>query len=179
MEEISLPPPSEAVAALLAILMPEAAVYHLPWLREQPENYSSAVRERLELGAITPAVSYIQGQQVRRRIIDEYLTAMEPVDLLVTPTGPTAATLLEGDLITGDEADPQVLAALIHFCGPFNLTGFPAVSIPCGFTANELPVGTQLVAKPWQEGSLLAAAHAYEQVTDWHRRLPAALWGTQ
>ena len=174
-EEITLPPPTEAVSALLAILMPEAAVYHLPWLREQPESYSSAVRERLELGAVTPAVSYIQGQQVRRRLIDEFLAAMEPVDLLVTPTGPTAATLLEGDLITGDEADPQVLAALIHYSGPFNLTGFPAVSVPCGFTANGLPVGMQLVAKPWQEGPLLAAAHAYEQVTDWHRRLPAVL----
>ena len=133
------------------------------------------MRERLELGAITPAVSYIQGQQVRRRIIDEFLAAMEPVDLLVTPTGPTAATLLEGDLITGDEADPQVLAALIHFSGPFNLTGFPAVSIPCGFTPGGLPVGMQLIGKPWQEGPLLAAAHAYEQATDWHRRLPAVL----
>ena len=174
-EEISLPPPPEAVAALLAILMPEATVYHLPWLREQSESYSSAVRERLELGAVTPAVSYIQAQQVRRRIIDEFLTAMEPVDLLITPTGPTAATLLEGDLITGDEADPQVLAALIHFCGPFNLTGFPAVSVPCGFTASGLPIGMQLIGKPWEEGPLLAAAHAYEQVTDWHRRVPTVL----
>jgi aspartyl-tRNA(Asn)/glutamyl-tRNA(Gln) amidotransferase subunit A len=174
-EEISLPPPSEAVAALLAILMPEATVYHLPWLREQPESYSAAVRERLELGAVTPAVSYIQGQQVRRRIIEEFLTAMEPVDLLVTPTGPTAATLLEGDLITGNEADPQVLAALIHFCGPFNLTGFPAVSIPCGFTPGGLPIGMQLISKPWQEGPILAAAHAYQQATDWHRRLPTML----
>src|SRR5918995_2406419 len=174
-EEITLPPPSEAVAALLAILMPEATVYHLPWLREQPESYSSAVRERLELGAVTPAVSYIQGLQVRRRFIDMFLAAMEPVDMLVTPTGPTAATLLEGDLITGDEADPEVLAALIHFCGPFNLTGFPAVSIPCGFTPSGLPVGMQLVAKPWQEGPILAAAHAYQQATDWHRRLPTML----
>ena len=166
---------AEAVAALLAILMPEATVYHLPWLREQPESYSSAVRERLELGAVTPAVSYIQGLQVRRRFIDKFLAAMEPVDLLVTPTGPTAATLLEGDLITGDDADPQVLAALIHFSGPFNLTGFPAVSIPCGFTPGGLPVGMQLIGKPWQEGAILAAAHAYQQATDWHRRLPAVL----
>jgi aspartyl-tRNA(Asn)/glutamyl-tRNA(Gln) amidotransferase subunit A len=174
-EEISLPPPAEAVTALLAILMPEATVYHLPWLREQPESYSAAVRERLELGAVTPAVSYIQGQQVRRRFIDMFLAAMEPVELLVTPTGPTAPTLLEGDLTTGDDADPQLLAALIHFTGPFNLTGFPAVSIPCGFTPGRLPVGMQLVGKPWEEGSVLAAAHAYQQATDWHRRLPAVL----
>jgi aspartyl-tRNA(Asn)/glutamyl-tRNA(Gln) amidotransferase subunit A len=175
-EKVTLPPPSDAVSALLAILMPEAAVYHLPWLREQPENYSSAVRERLELGIITPAVSYIQGQQMRRQIIDDFLIAMEPVDLLITPTGPTPATLLEGDLTTGSEADPDLLAAVMNFSGPFNLTGFPAVSIPCGFTPGGLPVGLQFVAKPWREGPLLAAAQAYEQATDWHRRLPAVLW---
>ncbi len=170
--EIYPPPPSEAVPALLAILMPEATAYHLPWLRERPQDYSPAVRERLELGAVTPAVSYIQAQQVRRRFSDEFLRAMEGVDVLVTPSGPTAATPLEGDLITGDEADPEVLAALIAFSGPFNLTGFPAISIPCGFTKTGLPVGMQLVAKPWQEAPLLAAAHAYEQATEWHRRLP-------
>jgi aspartyl-tRNA(Asn)/glutamyl-tRNA(Gln) amidotransferase subunit A len=173
--EVSLPPPSQAVPALLAIIMPEAAAYHLPWLRERPQDYSQAVRERLELGAVTPAVAYLQAQQARRQIVDAFLAAMERVDLLLTPTGPTAATPLEGDLVTGDEADPQVLAALINFTGPFDLTGFPAISIPCGFTDGGLPVGMQLVARPWQEGPLLAAAHAYEQSTDWHRRLPPAV----
>jgi aspartyl-tRNA(Asn)/glutamyl-tRNA(Gln) amidotransferase subunit A len=174
-EEVTLPPPSAAVPALLAILMPEATAYHLPWLRSQPENYSPAVRERLELGAVTPAVSYLQAQQARRQIIDGFLAGMAGVDLLVTPTGPTAATLLEGDLVTGDEADPEVLAALINFTGPFDLTGFPAISIPCGFAAGGLPVGVQLVTRPWEEASLLAAAHAYEQATDWHTRLPPAV----
>jgi aspartyl-tRNA(Asn)/glutamyl-tRNA(Gln) amidotransferase subunit A len=172
--EISLPSPGDAVPALLALLMPEATAYHLPWLRSYPEKYSPAVRERLELGAVTPAVSYIQAQQARRQITDGFLAAMreENIDLLVTPTGPTPATLLEGDLVTGDEADPDVLAALINFTGPFDLTGFPAISIPAGFTPGGLPVGMQLVAPPWQEAPLLAAAHAYEQATDWHTRLP-------
>jgi aspartyl-tRNA(Asn)/glutamyl-tRNA(Gln) amidotransferase subunit A len=65
----------------------------------------------------------------------------------------------------------------MNFSGPFNLTGFPAISISCGFAPDGLPVGLQLVAKPWQEVPLLAASHAYEQVTDWHRRLPAVLCG--
>jgi aspartyl-tRNA(Asn)/glutamyl-tRNA(Gln) amidotransferase subunit A len=175
--EISLPAPTDAVPALLAILMPEATAYHLPWLRSYPEKYSSAVRERLELGAVTPAVSYIQAQQARRQITEGFLAAMRKadVDLLVTPTGPTPATPLEGDLVTGDEADPDVLAALINFTGPFDLTGFPAISIPAGFTPGGLPIGLQLVARPWQEAPLLAAAHAYEQVTDWHTRLPRAV----
>jgi len=176
--EVSLPAPSEAVPALLAILMPEATAYHLPWLRAWPEKYSPAVRERLELGAVTPAVSYIQAQQARRQITDGFLAAMREadIDLLVTPTGPTPATSLEGDLVTGDEADPDVLAALINFTGPFDLTGFPAISIPAGFTSGGLPVGMQLVARPWQEAPLLAAAHAYEQATDWHTHLPPAVW---
>lgn len=174
-EEVTVPPPSQAVPALLALIMPEATAYHLPWLRAHPEHYSSAVRERLELGAVTPAVSYIQAQQARRQIVDAFVRGMESVDFLLTPTGPTAATPLEGDLVTGDEADPELLAALINFTGPFDLTGFPAISIPCGFTGGGLPVGMQLVARPWQEGPLLAAAHAYEQATNWHDRLPTAV----
>jgi aspartyl-tRNA(Asn)/glutamyl-tRNA(Gln) amidotransferase subunit A len=173
--EIAPPPPSEAVPALLAIITPEATVYHLPDLRKRPEDYSPAIRERLELGAITPAVSYIQAQRLRRRITDDFLTAMRDVDLMLTPSGPTAATPLEGDLVTSEEADPALLASLMNFSGPFDLTGFPAVSIPCGFTKTGLPVGMQLVGKPFAEASLLAAAHAYEQSTDWHRYLPTAI----
>jgi aspartyl-tRNA(Asn)/glutamyl-tRNA(Gln) amidotransferase subunit A len=174
-QEVSLPPPTEAVPALLALLMPEATAYHLPWLRTRPDDYSPAVRERLELGAVTPAVSYIQAQQTRRRIVDAFLAGMAGVDFLLTPTAPTAATPLEGDLVTSDQADPGVLAALINFTGPFDLTGFPAISLPCGFTTGGLPVGMQLVARPWQEGPLLAAARAYEQATTWHRWLPPAV----
>jgi aspartyl-tRNA(Asn)/glutamyl-tRNA(Gln) amidotransferase subunit A len=175
--EIDLPSPAKAIPALLAILTPEATVYHLPWLREKPDDYSQAVRERLELGAITPAVNYIQGQLLRRRLTDEFLAAMDEVDLLAMPTGPTAATPLEGDLVTSEDADPALLASLINFTGPFDLTGFPAVSIPCGFTAGGLPVGLQLVGRPFAEDSLLAAAHAYEQSTDWHQRVPTAIAG--
>ncbi len=174
-EEVTLPPPSDAVAALLGILMPEATVYHLPWLRERPEDYSPAVRERLELGAITPAVSYIEAQRVRRRITDDMLGVLDRVDLIAMPTSPTPATLLDQDLVTSDEADPELLAALINFTGPFDLTGLPAVSVPCGFTAGNLPVGMQLVGRPYDEANLLAVAHAYEQANRWHQRLPAML----
>jgi len=91
------------------------------------------------------------------------------------PTAPTAAIPLDEDLSTSDEADPDLLAATINFTGPFDLTGFPALSIPCGFTPNGLPIGMQLVAAPYEEARLLAIAHAYEQSTDWHTQLPAAM----
>jgi aspartyl-tRNA(Asn)/glutamyl-tRNA(Gln) amidotransferase subunit A len=172
--EIALPPPSEAVPALLGILSPEATAFHLPWLRTCPEAYSQAVREHLELGAITSAVTYIEAQRERRRITDAMAAAMQAVDVIAMPTAPTAATLQDDDLVSSDDADPALLAALINFTGPFDLTGFPAVSLPCGFMESGLPVGLQLVARPYDEGRLLAAAHAYEQAHDWSNRAPTA-----
>lgn len=173
--EIALPPPSEAVPALLGVITPEATAFHLAWLRERPHDYSQAVRERLELGAITPAISYIQAQRARRHITDEMLAGFQQVDVVVMPTAPSAATFLDGDLVTSDVADPALLAAMMNFTGPFDLTGFPAISLPCGFTDDGLPVGMQLVARPYAEARLLAAAHAYEQAHDWHRRLPTVV----
>jgi aspartyl-tRNA(Asn)/glutamyl-tRNA(Gln) amidotransferase subunit A len=174
-KEIALPDPSEAVAALMAILMPEAAAWHLRWLRERPDDYSSAVRERLELGAMTPAIRYLQGQQARRTLTEAFLAGMAEVDIVAMPTAPTPATLLESDLTVGEDADPDALAALVDFTAPFDLTGFPAISVPCGFTMSGLPVGLQLVARPWREDLLLAIAHGYERAAPWHRRLPPTI----
>jgi aspartyl-tRNA(Asn)/glutamyl-tRNA(Gln) amidotransferase subunit A len=129
----------------------------------------------LELGAMTPAVRYLQGQQARRTLTEAFLTGMAEVDVIATPTAPTPATLLSSDLTVGEEADPEALAALVDFTAPFDLTGFPAISVPCGFTASGLPVGLQLVTRPWREDLLLAVAHAYERAAPWHRRLPQAI----
>lgn len=173
--EVQLPPPSEAVPALIGLITPEATEFHLPWLRTRPEDYSSAVRERLELGLLTPATSYLHAQRVRRQIIDRALPVFANVDAIAMPTSPTAATPLGGDLSASDEADPEMLAAAINFTGPFDLTGFPALSIPCGFTPGGLPIGLQLVAAPYEEAKLFGIAHAYEQATNWVDRLPTAL----
>jgi Asp-tRNA(Asn)/Glu-tRNA(Gln) amidotransferase A subunit family amidase len=173
--ELRLPEPDDVRPALRTIIAAEATAYHLPWLRERPGDYSAAVRERLELGALTPATSYIQAQRMRGRVTAEFAAAMADVDVVAMPTGPTAATPLDGDLVTSDSADEALLAALINFTGPFNLTGFPAVSIPCGFTAGGLPIGLQLASAPYQEARLLSVAHQYELRTEWTRRIPTAI----
>jgi aspartyl-tRNA(Asn)/glutamyl-tRNA(Gln) amidotransferase subunit A len=173
--DVDLPPPAEAVPALIGLITPEATEFHLPWLRSRPEDYSPAVRERLELGLLIPATSYLHAQRVRRQLIDRALPVFSEVDVVVMPTSPTAATPLGSDLSASDEADPELLAAAINFTGPFDLLGFPALSIPCGFTLNDLPVGLQLVAAPYEEAKLYAIAHAYEQATRWGERLPTAL----
>jgi Asp-tRNA(Asn)/Glu-tRNA(Gln) amidotransferase A subunit family amidase len=116
-----------------------------------------------------------EAQQERRRFTEAFPRAMAGIDVFVTATEPTAATPLEGDLIVGAAADPEVLAALIACSGPFNLTGSPAMSVNRGFTGSGLPVGMQLVAKPWREADLFAVAHAYEAAAGWQRRLPTEM----
>ncbi|MCC6312529.1 MAG: amidase, partial [Thermomicrobiales bacterium] len=172
---VRLPSQQDVVDTLLAIITPEIAAAHLPHLRDRREDYSPPVRERLELGLLTPAVTYLHAQRLRRQIIDEMLAVLTEVDFLITATTPTAATLLDQDVTTGDEADPELLAALIYFTCPFNLTGFPAISIPCGFTERGLPVGLQIAARPFDESRLLRIAHAYERTTPWHDALPPLL----
>jgi aspartyl-tRNA(Asn)/glutamyl-tRNA(Gln) amidotransferase subunit A len=173
--EIELPSPSDVVAALLAIISAEAAEYHLPSLRERPHDYSPGVRERLELGLFTPAHSYIHAQRMRAHFVDRFREAMRDVDILLMPTSPVPPTPIDEDLASSEEADPELLAAMINFTGPFDLTGFPAISVPCGFTATGLPVGMQLVARPWDEQTLLSAANAYEQSTSWHLPVPSGI----
>ena len=87
---------------------------------------------------------------------------------LLLPTAPVAAPPI-GESPAARAARPS----LTRFTAAFNLTGLPALSVPCGFTPAGLPIGLQLVAGRWAEARLLRAGHAYEQVTDWHRRAPA------
>ncbi len=164
--EVSLPRIAEAPAAVSAIMLPEALAYHKRWLAERPQDYGEDVRARLEMGLLYPAVSYVQAQRFRSLIVEEWRRKVfDRVDLLAVPTTPVPAPSL-------DENDLQTTITLTRFTGLFNLTGLPAISIPCGFTNAGLPIGLQLVGRWFDEGTLLRVAHAYQQATDWHTRAP-------
>ncbi len=167
-DEVSLPHIAEAPAAVNAIMLPEALAYHRRWLSERPEDYGEDVRARLELGLIYPAVSYVQAQRLRSLITEEWRTEVfDRVDLLAVPTTPVPAPSL-------DENNLQTTLTLTRFTNPINLTGLPAISIPCGFSSGGLPIGLQLVGRWFDEATVLRAAQAYQQATDWHTRTPAA-----
>ncbi len=164
--EVSLPHIGEAPAAVSAIMFTEALAYHRRWLAERPQDYGDDIRGRLEMGLLYPAVSYIQAQRLRSLIVDEWRESVfDRVDLLAVPATPVPAPSLE-------EADLQVTVTLMRLTNPFNLLGVPAVSVPCGFTGGGLPIGLQLVGRWFEEGTVLGAAHAYQQATDWHKRAP-------
>lgn len=167
--EVEIPGWGEAAAGTYNIMSPEASSFHENWLRERPGDYSEAARKRLEVGMLQPAINYVRAQRYRTHFAAAMATVLEQVDLLVLPTMPFAAPRLDAP------APPPGLASG-HITGrtcPFNLTGMPALSIPCGFSAAGLPLALQIAGRPWQEALVLQAAHGYQSLTDWHLRRPA------
>ncbi|HNA89989.1 MAG TPA: amidase family protein, partial [Anaerolineales bacterium] len=100
--------------------------------------------------------------EVRRRC--ELL--FEDYDVLIIPTTPIAAPVLEG------ENAVERARQLTRLTAPFNLTGLPALSVPCGFTSEGLPIGMQIISRAWNESGVLRIGYAYQQATDWHKQKP-------
>lgn len=144
-------------------LLAEAGAYHSRWLRERPDGYGDDVRAALEAVSLVPATTYINAQRMRRLLIEETRAVLSEVDVLVSPTTErTAPTIVEGD--------PG--ARLVHLTAPYDVTGIPAISVPCGVDDGGLPIGLMIGGRHFDEGTLCRVAHAYEQATEWHRRRP-------
>ncbi len=166
-EPVSLPHIADIPAGVTCIMLPEALAVHQKWMQERPDDYSESVRYRLELGSTVNALSYVQAQRFREMAVRAWRDEVySRFDLVATP-----ATAVPAPRI--DESDLAVTMNLIRFTNPINLLGAPAISVPCGFTAAGLPFGLQLTGRWWDEATVLRAAHAYEQATDWRERRPA------
>jgi aspartyl-tRNA(Asn)/glutamyl-tRNA(Gln) amidotransferase subunit A len=124
------------------------------------------VLTRLRTGQTFTGMDYAQARRDRDELRREWLGFLSEHDVILSPT-----TLIAAPPRDGQDA---VAAAqrLTANTAPFNLTGLPAISIPCGFTQSGLPIGLQLASGPWREGLLLRVARAYERATPWHERLP-------
>jgi aspartyl-tRNA(Asn)/glutamyl-tRNA(Gln) amidotransferase subunit A len=153
-------------------LFAEASAYHQQWLRTRPEDYSPLTRDRLEAGSAIPAVHYIDAQRARRRIAETFADAFQRVDILALPAAPTEAMRIGETRLRIDGEEVDILRALVRITGPFNVTGSPAVSVPCGWTGSGLPVGLQLAGRPFEDHVVLAAARAFEHAHGQELRLP-------
>jgi len=162
-EEVSLPEAEVANAVNYIILSSEASAYHLGRLREDPSQFGADVRERLVMGALLPATAYVRARRARLGVRRAFLRLLERVDLLALPTTPIPAHRLDEEAVEVGGRRMDVRSWATRFTAMFNLTGLPALSVPCGRTAQGLPVGLQLVGRPFEEGILLQAGHAYEQ----------------
>lgn len=175
-EDVDLPRLDEAPAVQRTIIFAEAAAYHQHSLVARASDYSPRMREQLALGLALPATQYLQAQRLRRLITEEFLRTFRSVDLLVCPAAPVEATPLVQQSVVIDGETTEDVTVLTRLTNPFNVTGLPAISVPCGFSQDGLPFGLQIVGRPFEDDLVLAAAYAYEQATTWHLRAPVLDW---
>ena len=169
---ISLAP--NAGALTMSILSVEWSNLHRKLFEENFKELDHNNRIRFLTGSIIPAQFYYKAQKIRTALRHQILEAFEKVDVLVLPTGPVTAPLVESSPgIQSKEHALTGLAGRISFTGPFNLAGTPALSVPCGFSSSGMPMGLQIVGRPFAEETVLKVAYAYEQNTEWHSRRPS------
>ncbi len=170
--EVSVPNSEYLLPTFFSIVIPEAASYHQKTFRERGHEYGEDVRGLLETGEVFLATTYITAQRSRMAFKNAFRETFRGIDVLATPALPvTAAKVGQATYRFRDREEP-VFGAFARFCCPFNLVGLPAVSVPCGFSPDGLPIGLQLVGKPFDEASVLRAADAFERTTDYHTRRP-------
>jgi aspartyl-tRNA(Asn)/glutamyl-tRNA(Gln) amidotransferase subunit A len=157
----------------------ENASAHDHNLRTRPRDYSQQTLFAYLSALLVPASAYLMAQRVRRIICDEFHALLRRVQLFAIPTvgfpAPTIDECNEGWLdIDGKKIKRQdERGGADSLCAiPFNVTGLPAMSVPCGFSKSGTPIGMQIASGPFQEELIFAVAHAYEQATEWHRRKP-------
>ena len=153
----------------------EAAAMHRPWM-EANAPYANQVRTRMEAGFFIPATQYIDALRLRAHFVKEFLaTAMEGVDAVMLPAIPFPLPTIE-ETDTETTGGPSTLKMVAGFTGltrPFNTLGVPALSLPCGFDTNGVPMGLQLVGRPFDEAMLYRIGHAYQGATDFHKKVPS------
>lgn len=161
--EVQLPNAKEALEAQRVIFQSEAYAFHEPMFTKYPNEYGEDVRERLNAGTSKLASEYIQAQRQRNHFRQKALEVMESCDILLNLTN-----IIEPfDIGSMSPADTANAILKLGKTPIGNFLGFPAVSVPCGFTVNKLPVGMQLLGKPYAEKLIMNVAHVYEQSEQW------------
>jgi aspartyl-tRNA(Asn)/glutamyl-tRNA(Gln) amidotransferase subunit A len=181
--DVTLPGIELALPVGIGILMPEASSIHQQWLRQTPERYDEGTRRMLEAGELQLATHYLQAQRGRAAVKDTVKTTFREheLDALVMPTEPTTATRIDQLTVDFGEAGQEpFFSTFVRQTIPFNVSGLPALSVPCGFSVDTedgrigagLPIGLQLAGRPYDEATILRIGHTYQTVTDWHTHRP-------
>jgi aspartyl-tRNA(Asn)/glutamyl-tRNA(Gln) amidotransferase subunit A len=151
----------------------EAAAYHGRWLRARPQDYSDQVRGRLLQGMVIPANAYINSLRMRGAALAGFCEQVfSRVDVLHAPVVSIATPTIADTDLGWNERTAQVLARITRLTRPGNYLGLPAVCANAGFTREGMPIGMQLVTRPFDEATALRVGHAFQRATDWHLRLP-------
>jgi aspartyl-tRNA(Asn)/glutamyl-tRNA(Gln) amidotransferase subunit A len=172
-EEVSIPLIAHSAAISSAIISADAAALNREDITQRLEQFDHNNQVRLLMGSVMPAQAYQKATRLRQMLRQQILEALGRTDVLVMPTSSIPASPIPEK--AGVNSKQEVLdgyAGRRSFTAPFNLANTPALSINCGFTAENLPIGLQMAGKPFDEPALFRLAYAYEQATDWHTRRP-------
>ncbi len=174
--EVDLPHARLAGSAGWIVAMAEASAFHEKRLSETPELFDPLVRERLEVAKFYSATDYIKSLRVRTLLQDEMAQVFESCDVMAVPGSTQVAPKLDDEAAARSDVKPGSTSPAFRGGNTFlgNMTGLPAITIPCGFSQGPppLPIAIQFYGKPFDEAAILRAAHAYESATDWHKRRP-------
>ena len=163
--EVSLSPLIEWRAVGLLIMLVEGFTAHEQWMQTRLHEYGELLRDRLSLGGLISGATYLQAQRRRRELCIELATAMSDLDILLTAAVASEAPRL-------GVVPKWAMFDRPNFASPFNISGFPAMSVCTGYGADGLPVAMQLIAKPFDEATLFRVGHSYELATSGLRRRP-------
>jgi aspartyl-tRNA(Asn)/glutamyl-tRNA(Gln) amidotransferase subunit A len=156
----------EAAIANAIMTQADGATFHRERMKEHPDWFGADVRQRLETGAAYTSSEYSLARRTQAEVKRRCEILFDEYDALILPTTPITAPVLEG------ENAVERARQLTRFTAPFNLTGLPALSVPCGFTKEGLPIGLQIISRAWNEAGVLRAGYAYQEATEWHKMKP-------
>jgi aspartyl-tRNA(Asn)/glutamyl-tRNA(Gln) amidotransferase subunit A len=169
-QSVKLPLLEEITPAIFAIALPETASFHEDWLRSSPELYGSVLRSYVELGHGILATQYLKAQRMKTMITREISKKLREFDVIVTPTAPSIAPVLDQETIKIGEKDYPAFKIITENTYPMNFLGIPAMTIPNGFSMG-MPTGMQIISSHWNESAILTVGDAYQQVTDHHKKI--------
>ncbi len=171
-ETLQLPDLEGSWDTAQAIINGEANAWHEPYLAAQPDDYGPQVRKFLERGISMSARDYVKALQAKAQLRRDVLATCASVDALLTPGALIPAPPLGARSVLIEGQDVKLLRAVVSATSPFNLTGQPALTLPCGKSQSGLPLALQIVGKPFDEATVLRVGHAFEINTSWHQQRP-------
>lgn len=170
-QEVDIPSLQFSEWAVMTTIISEPAAIHQQNHLNHPEDFGEDLQFLFDLGELPSAVDYIHAQQIRRHLKQDFQNVFENIDVLITPTLPIQTPKIGADTVELNGEEVGVLDHIIRFTGPFNITGLPALSVPCGFKGH-LPIGIQIVGKPFDEKTILNVGYAIEQMNPLEGRIP-------
>jgi aspartyl-tRNA(Asn)/glutamyl-tRNA(Gln) amidotransferase subunit A len=170
--EVDLPDQLAVSAAALIVLAVEATSLHAPWLRERAVDYGTQVRARLHNGLAYSAVEYLEALRWRGPALAAHLAAIGGVDVIIAPASRTAAPTVEETDVGGGPSAEAAIQVITRFMRPINYLGLPVLVVPAGVSRSGMPIGLQLIGRPFGDETAIAVGRAFQTATDHHRRMP-------